>query len=191
MIHRLWHLSSPYSALLILALLGLSLELYAAMTAYSRELRNLKGELRRRTASFQSWRGCLDSLSEWTNKRRRGYMRIAGVFVMTACLGFIILGSMALPVERASVQNQTTILHNLYLPHVAEEMDQFHFWVDPDGDATRRTLFSLCADGLIPPWNEGQTIVWAKVHVERDCLRLLGYDGARDKQHKIINDGGE
>lgn len=127
--------------------------------------------------------------SKWKNK---GWTRIAGAFVMFACLGFIILGMMSIPVEHAAIVNQTkTTTEALYLPHVDEEMDQYHYFADPSGDAKRRMSLTFCVDGLEPPWNEGQTITWMTFRVEKDCLQLLGYDGKRDKQHKIINDGGE
>lgn len=117
-------------------------------------------------------------------------MRIAGAFVMFACFGFIVLGVALIPVEHAAVVNQTTTTGPFFLPHVNGDMDQLHFWIDPDGDAKKRMMMTLCPDGLTPPWNEGQTITWMTFRVEKDCLQLLGYDGKRDKQHKIVNDGG-
>lgn len=98
-----------------------------------------------------------------------------------------MLGMVSFPVEHAAIVNQTTTTGSMYLPHVEEVMDQWHFWVDPNGDSKRRTLLTFCPDGLTPPWNEGQTVVWMKIRVERDCLQLLGYDGLRDKEHQIIN----
>lgn len=133
----------------------------------------------------------MESLSEWTTKRK-GYTRIAGAFMITTCAGFIVLSGLSLPVEHAAVINQTkTTNEPLYLPHVDAEMDQWHFWVEPNHDAKRRTLLTFCADGLTPPWNEGQTITWMTIRVEKDCLQLLGYEGARDAKGNIINDGGE
>ena len=95
------------------------------------------------------------------------------------------------PIEHAAIANQTTTSGPLYLPHVSEEMDQYHFYADPDGDMSKRMLLTFCRDGLRPPWNEGQTLVWIRFRVEPSCLQLLGYDGKRDKQGNIINDGGE
>lgn len=92
------------------------------------------------------------------------------------------------PVEHAAVVNQTTMAGPLYLPHVAEEMDQLHFWADPNRDAKRRMKLSFCPDGLIPPWNEGQTIEWMKFKVEPTCLQLLGYEGKRDSAGNIVNE---
>lgn len=188
MIHRLLQSSSLYSVLLTLASAGLLLELYAVMIAYSRELKCWRKELVKRMANSQRWKDYLESLSEWMT-RRRGYTRVAGAFAMTACMGFIILGGIALPVEHVAIVNQTTTTKEpLYLPHVSEEMDQWHFWADPSRDVKRRTKLTFCKDGLEPPWNEGQTISWMTIRVEHDCLQLLGYEGKRDRQGNIIND---
>lgn len=130
----------------------------------------------------------MDSLSEWTNKGRKGYTRISGAFVMMTCLGFIVLGSISIPVEHAAVVNQTkTTTEPLYLPHIDEEMDRYHYFADPSHDAKRRMSLTFCQDGLQPPWNEGQTITWMTFKVEKECLQLLGYDGKRNAHGDIIN----
>jgi hypothetical protein len=96
----------------------------------------------------------------------------------------MLVSSMSIPAEQIIV-DQTKTSKMLYLPHVDEPLDQYHFWMeDQQGN---RTFTTFCQTGLEPPWNEGQTITWMTFKVEPDCLRLLGYDGLRDKQHNIIN----
>ena len=143
------------------------------------------------TSSFSTKNSHISTSILGGQKDKNGMAKLAAMVIFIPCLAFIVIGSVAIPAERLVVQNQTTVIRDLYLPHVPEDMDQLHFYVDPQHDATRRTLLVLCRDGLTPKWDEGQTIAWVKVHVEPNCLQLLGYDGVRDVKHNIINDGGE
>lgn len=126
-------------------------------------------------------------LSNWKDKwHGRSVMNVLGMFIASFVLMFLL--SFVIPAEQV-VANQTTTRFNLCLPHVSEELDQYHFYIDSDCNPKTRAFTTFCQSGLKPPWNEGQTITWMRFRVEPDCLVLLGYDGARDStpEHKIIN----
>ena len=113
------------------------------------------------------------------------------MLVLVPLFILMLVASMSIPAEQA-ISNQTKVVRNLYLSHVSEDMDQFHFYAEDHDPSSKtygtRVFMQFCpTNSLIPPWNEGQTITWMKVQVEPDCLRLLGYDGLRDSNPRIIN----
>jgi len=125
-----------------------------------------------------------------SNRLKKFKIGIARVWALTPiilCI-FVMLGAtVMLPIDR--VRGNEKVIHDLYLPHVPDQLDQYHWWMEsPDGE---RTFVTLCADGVKPLWNEGQRLTYIRVRIEPDCLFLEGYDGVRDANHNIINDGGE
>ena len=110
-------------------------------------------------------------------------MRLTGAFIMTACVGFIVLGLVSIPVEHAQVINQEKETGWLYLPHVPEDMDDFHYWAVDEGGT--RKLLTFCQDkGFHPHWNEGQTV---KIRYKAwpTCIELEGVAGLRDEYGKL------
>jgi hypothetical protein len=119
--------------------------------------------------------------------RTKGRSTTAAAILLTPCIAVMLLGSLAIPGEHAMVVNQIKTTGRLYLPHVSQEMDQYHFYADPDGDATKRMLLTFCSDkGFKPPWDEGHTISWMRYKQWPQCLELLGMAVERDKSGKII-----
>jgi hypothetical protein len=120
----------------------------------------------------------------------RGIVRVPSLATLVFCSLVMIAASVVIPIQR-NVRGQTVVRRNLYLPHVEQEMDQWHWWVEDSDPASKtykqRTMMEFCSYGLRPPWDEGQTITWMRFQVEPGCLLLNGYDGLRDEQGKIIN----
>ena len=118
------------------------------------------------------------------DKPKPGTARIAAQAVPIFCLAVMIAASISIPLERAVSADQIVTARNLYLPHVAEELDAYHFWaINPVGD---RMLLQFCPDhGIKPPFDEGETITWLRYRRVGDCLELLGADAIRDGNNKV------
>ena len=124
-------------------------------------------------------------MKDWTNKWRRGVAHPATMFVFWPAMALMVFGSFAIPIEHASVINQTSTTGQLYLPHVSDEMDDYHWWA-VDGDQ-HRMLLTFCADkGFHPPFAEGQTITWMRYRSWPKCIELVAADCLRDSQHNCI-----
>jgi hypothetical protein len=108
-------------------------------------------------------------------------VRVAG---MAICITLATVGMFSIPVEHASVVNQEKETGWLYLPHVDEDLDQFHFWVV--NERGERVFLTFCSDkGFVPQWNEGQTVKF-KYRAWPTCLEMLSVYGLRDAKQKLI-----
>lgn len=116
-----------------------------------------------------------------------GKISTVAAFIVVPFVLIMILASISIPVEKAMVLNNVRTTGRLYLPHVTAEMDQYHFYADPDGDASKRMLLTFCTDkGFEPKWDEGQTLKSIRYRAWPNCLELLGVTGERDEQGKLI-----
>ena len=135
-----------------------------------------------RSRSRASW----ELILGWKNKWR-GRTVIENLVFVFPCMLVMVLASLVIPAEHAAVLNQVTTAGPLFLPHVEQDMDQYHFYADPDGDASRRMLLTFCQDkGFKPEWNEGQTLRWIRYKAWPGCLELIGVAGERDANGKLI-----
>ena len=125
---------------------------------------------------FSEW------LKAWSLKSKsNGRSPFAAMVIFAACLTFIVLGSVAIPVEHAAVVNQTkTIEEPLYIPHVSQDMDDYTFIVWPNHDRAKQEELDFCQDkGFRPPFAEGQTLrkltfkLWSE---PSKCLELISAD---------------
>lgn len=121
------------------------------------------------------------SMSIGTDKGKSSPARVAA---LALCMALAAVGMFSIPVEHASVVNQEKETGWLYLPHVSEEMDQYHFWaVDERGE---RKFLTFCADkGFVPQWNEGQTVKFS-YRAWPTCIEILSLAGLRDEHGKLI-----
>jgi len=106
--------------------------------------------------------------------------------VLIPCLAIMVFASVAIPVERAMVLNGVKKTDWLYLAHVPEDLDRFHWWtmyVDDEVGVTygKPMPITFCKDrGHEPPYREGQT-VWMKYRFwpDENCNELISTDGLR------------
>jgi hypothetical protein len=112
--------------------------------------------------------------------------------MITACVGFILLGLASIPVEHAAVLNQTKKIGPLYLPRVPEELDNYTFKflvLDKESvDYGKTVQEQFCRDrGAKPPFDEGETItIKVRIWNEANCWELLSYDGERDEHNNVV-----
>ena len=127
---------------------------------------------------------------------RKGRIRVPSLTVIVMFSLVMVVASLVLPVQRSAVHGQVVTTNAvLYLPHVSEYMDQWH-WIarydDPSSPNFGKTIkLTFCDYGLRPPWNEGQTITTMTYRVDPYCLMLMGYDGMRDQNGDIVNNNKE
>jgi hypothetical protein len=192
-----------WSQLLVFSLLLLSfaltlIDVYGSLTLYGKkkkESRKLGGSgwsenLTSFGPSFTDWRSRFVNILRWIfdlKSRWKGQASTASLAVFIPCVVIMLLGSLVIPAEHAAVLNQVMTTGPLYLPHVEQSMDQYHFYADPDGDSSRRMLLTFCQDkGFKPEWDEGQTLRWIRYKAWPDCLELIGVAGERDANGKLI-----
>lgn len=161
---------------------------FVSMAAYRLMKPNLKNFVKRLASSqFPPTTGGNDSGSDTKFKPKSGAARIAGLTTLIVCLVLMVAASISIPVERAVSADQIVTAHDLYLPHVDQEMDQYHFYADPGGDVSRRMLLTFCPDrGFKPQFDEGETLKAMKYRAWPTCLELLGVTGLRDAHGKLI-----
>ena len=156
---------------------------FVSMAAYRLMKPRLKS-FAKRLALSRSLRSSDPGNRDINFKSKSGIVKIAAQAVPIFCLAVMIAASIAIPLERAVSADQIVTARNLYLPHVAEELDAYHFWaINPVGD---RMLLQFCPDhGIKPPFDEGETITWLRYRRVGDCLELLGADAIRDGNNKV------
>lgn len=112
---------------------------------------------------------------------------MASLYIIIPCAALMVLGSLTIPLEHATVINQVTTTGRLYLPHIDADMDDYHYYADPDGDQSKRVLLTFCKDkGFAPQFNEGETLKWMRYRAWPNCLELLGVAAVRDQNHNAI-----
>jgi hypothetical protein len=108
------------------------------------------------------------------------------VATLAVCVVVATIGMFSIPVEHAAVVNQVKTTGMIYFPHVEQEMGNYDFLADPDGDTTKRMPLHFCADkGFKPPFDEGETLKWMRYKAWGDCLELLGADPVRDANGNV------
>jgi hypothetical protein len=123
------------------------------------------------------------SISKWIG-RRRGATTMASLYTILGCTVVMLLASLAIPVERASVVNQVKTTGIICLPHVTEDLDAYHWIMEPDCNPALRTATTFCADrGFKPPFQEGQKLKYLRYRRWDECLELLGGDCFRENDN--------
>lgn len=126
-------------------------------------------------------------LRDWKEKWR-GRTPVLSTIRILPWFGLMLIFTLVLPAAQ-KVENNTTTVTHICLPHVEAETDQYHWTMDSfcKGDPALFTDTVFCESGFEPPWQEGQTIKWYRFRREPTCQVLLGYEGQRDKNHNIVN----
>lgn len=126
-------------------------------------------------------------ISGWKDKWR-GRTPVLSTIRILPWFGLMLIFTLVLPAAQ-KVENNTTTVTHICLPHIEAETDQYHWTMDSfcKGDPALFTDTVFCESGFEPPWQEGQTIKWYRFRREPTCQVLLGYEGQRDKNHNIVN----
>jgi hypothetical protein len=121
-------------------------------------------------------------ISKWIG-RRKGAAPMGSMYTILGCTVIMLLASLAIPFDHASVTNQVKTTGRLYLPHVEEELDNYHFYAEPDGEPAKRMMLVFCKDrGFKPQFDEGETLTWIRYRAWDDCLEFMAGDCERDSQ---------
>ena len=138
---------------------------------------NLKGQPKGSWTWISTW------MSNWIG-RRKGVASMASMYTILACTVVMLLVSLVIPVDHASVINQVKTTGIICLPHVEEDLDAYHWVMDPDCNQKLRTSTTFCADrGFKPPFQEGQTLKYMRYRRWDECLVLLGGDCVRENDN--------
>lgn len=169
----------------LLSLLGLCLWASVAILLISEMLRSVWTKWRSKSGTPSGLPTFPPSTGE-ISKPWKGAAKIAGLAMVLAIIVISFAGGFTgAKVESAEANAaQVFTVHNIFLPHVAEEMDDYNWWaINESGD---KVLLQFCPHrGIKPPFGEGETI-WIRYRRVGDCLELLGADAERDDDNNVV-----